>query len=304
MASKRPEEVFFEGLAEVTKVPLDEISTEKTAQQALRPVSRSNLFSHPETHPFVLDVALLKAFKLEWFEWEQETLFSEIEQTFNTSVADINKVKILAAMTVHVTDVFWDQWEIFENVILAFNGIVPRPRYMQPPDVAALMAGVDIVNSIRKEEFSDEVGRYAAACFLNDEISYAPPPLDFCQPYLSRYRYKCTHCGNHGDAFPPFDGRCDSCSRKFEDAHPLNFRPDANAKDDPEDVEYYIVLDPVPTKRRYEEMMRTPADQIRIDETADDIEAAKLIAATDYMNFRQQQRDKQLTQIKDWMSDS
>lgn len=287
--------------ADVARAREDD-ALEKYAQRILlRPVTKSNLFSHSEAHPYVLDMALIKTFHLDWFSWDADTLFTEIEKTFRTSIAEVNRLKILVAATLHVSDVFWDRWEVFEKAVLALNGIIPSVTYMQPPDVATLMTAVDIANSIRKKEFSEEVSRYVAACFLNDHISYAPKPLDFAAKYLRSPRYECGECGKEGSALPPFDGHCDSCSRKFEDEHAFNFKPHPDAKDDPTKVRYFDALDPGPTKERFEELVKLPADQVKIDETADDIEAAKLINATDYMNFRQHQRDTQFSQIKSWM---
>lgn len=279
----------------------DEQAVDKTSQLLFRQVTKSNLFSHPEAHPYVLDLALIKTFGLEWFTWEQETLFEEIKQTFNTSIADINRVKIMATMTLHVVDSAWEQWEVFENTIHALNGDIAHPGYVQPCDVPFLMAGVDIINDIRKEDFSDEVGRYVAACFLHDEISYAPPPLDFAQPFLSQPRYACQHCGNHGDALPPFDGRCDSCAAKFEDEHPFNFKAAEWAKDDPEEVSYFLKYDFRDTQKRFEEWLDKPASEIVVNEVAEDIEAAKLLTAVDYMGLRRKQKNQQLTDLKDWL---
>ena len=304
---KRADEAFFEGLAgklpealEPTEEEVSDIMREKTAQQALRPVTKNNLFSHPEAHAFVLDLALLKTFQLEWLQWDPDTVFEEIQKTFNTSIADVNKVKIMATMTMHVTDVFWDKWEVFENGILAVNGIIHRNNLIQPPDIPLLMAGIDIANSVRKEDFDEEVARYSAACFMNDEVSYAPPPLDFCQRYLSNRRFRCGECGKEGSARPPFNGHCTSCSRQSED-HPFNFKPAEDSKDDPKKLEYFDVLDPEPTKKRFDELIKMPIEDVRIREVAEDIEAAKLIAAVDYMMFRRSQRDRQLAEIKDWM---
>jgi len=215
----------------------------------------------------------------------------------------------MATMTLHVIDVFWEKWEIVEKTILALSGIIPRVGVIQPPDISMLVVGVDIANTVRKEEFGEEVSRYTAACFLHDNVSYAPDPLDFCQLYLSQPRYKCLECGKEGSALPPFNSHCDSCSRKFED-HPFNFKPAEDSKDDPERVEYSMVLDPAPTKTRFEELIKVDPSDLRIQEVAEDIEAAiaedieaaKLISATDYMRFRQKQRDRQLSEIKDWMT--
>lgn len=282
--------------------PVVEEPTDKTNQLIFRQVTKSNLFSHPEAHPYVLDLSLIKTFNLDWFSWEPETVFQEIQSTFNTSIADVNKNKIMATMTLHVIDTAWDHWEVFEGTIQALNGVIPNPRYMNPCDIPFLLAGVDIINELRQEEFSDEVGRYIAACFLNEEVSYAPPPLDFAQPYLSQLRYKCDHCGKHGNALPPFNGHCDSCSAKFQDEHPFNFKNADWAKDDNKDVHYYVGLDFQPTKTRFDELVGMSADRISIQQDVpEDIEAAKLISAHDYMELRRKQKTQQLTDLKDWL---
>lgn len=279
-----------------------EQSVDKTSQLVFRTVTKSNLFSHPEAHPYVLDLALIRTFGTEWFQWEQETIFEEIKKTFNTSIADINRVKILATMTLHVTDVAWEHWEIFEKTIHALNGSIGHPDFMQPCDVPYLMAGVDIINDIRKETFSDEVGRYVAACFMSDEIGAAPPPLDFAQPFLSEPRYHCRHCGKRGSALPPFDGRCDSCSGKFQDDHPFNFKGDEDAKDNPDELSYSLVIEFKDTLHQYEEWKHDPASSIKIDEDRPEtVEAAKLINAYDYLKLRQKQKNQQLTDLKDWL---
>lgn len=310
MIDKTLEDKFYEGLlglklkkeAEVLPKPqIEQTNLETENKLVLRSVTKSNLFSHTETHPYVLDLALIKTFNLEWFEWEPETLFQEIKTTFNSSIADVNRVKIMTTMTLHVIDTAWEHWEIFESAIQALNGVIPNPTYMNPCDVAFLMAGVDIINDIRKEDFSDEVGRYVAACFLNDEISYAPPPLEFSQPFISRPRYHCEHCGKHGDALPPFNGRCDSCSEKFQDEHPFNFKGADKAKDDKNDIKYYMELDFQATKKRFDELIKLPTDKLSIQETPEDIESAKLISAYDYMELRRKQKNRQLTDLKDWL---
>lgn len=311
MLAKTPEDLFYEGLlglklrkeAEAVpsvKEPAPE-SEDKTQQLIFRQVSKSNLFSHPEAHPYVLDLALIKTFNLEWFEWEPDTVFQEIKTTFNTSIADINRVKIMATMTLHIIDTAWEHWEVFESTIQALNGVIPNPSYMNPCDVPFLMAGVDIINDIRKEEFNDEIGRYVAACFMNEEVSYAPPPLDFSQPYLSQLRYRCAHCGKHGSALPPFNGHCDSCSAKFQHEHPFNFKSANWAKDDTGDIHYYMELDFQDTKKRFDELVGLPANKISIQETPTDIETAKLISAHDYMELRRKQKNQQLTDLKTWL---
>ena len=125
--------------------------------------------------------------------------------------------------------------------------------------------------------------------------------MNFAWSHLRRNKLKNRgECGKEGSALPPFNGHCDSCSRKFED-HPFNFKPAEDSKDDPSKLEYFTILNPESVKNRFEELVNLPANEMKISEVPDDIESAKLIAAVDYMEFRRSQRDRQLFEIKDWM---
>ncbi len=276
---------------------------------APKAVTQRNLFSHPDVHPVVLDLVLLAHFQLEWFSWLPETLFKEIELTFKTSIAEVNRLKIMAVQNLHVTDMFWETWEMFEKTLNSLNGIIPRLDVMQPPDLSSLLAGIDTANAIREEKFSDQVGRYVAACVLSEEVSYAPPPIEFAQPFISQPYYICKDCGKKGSALPPvFDGLCDSCTHKFNQEHAFSLRPDPElvAKGFGRNITLHQVHDPGPTKRRFEELNPLSGDSLKnaIKETAVDIEAAKLIIATDFQKFRMQQLQEQITSLGSWLGAS
>jgi hypothetical protein len=150
--SKRLDEAFYEGLKETKQkiaAPVDTsapvgavLDTSGVFAPLPKPVTPRNLFSHPDTHPVVLDLALLKRFQMDWFPWLADTLFYEIEREFKTPIAEVNRLKLMAAKTLHVVDAYWDNWEVFEKVTSGLNGIVPRMDVMQPPDLAALYSGV------------------------------------------------------------------------------------------------------------------------------------------------------------------
>jgi len=251
-----------------------------------------------------LDLVLLKNFELEWLTWLPDTLFHEIELTFTTSIAEVNKLKILAAQTLHVTDVFWEKWEIFEKTIWALNGLVPRVDVMQPPDLPILMAGVDMANSIRQETYGDEVARYCAAVFLYENVFYAPEPLHFCQEFITQPYYHCHDCGKRASALPPFFGACTACLHVFDSAHPFSFKPDPELKPGTgRNISIEQTFDPDSVKKRFEVFDALPADKLQsvITETADDIQAAKLITAVDFMKHRSQQLAEQLTSLRSWL---
>lgn len=305
--TQRPEDIFAEGLMEkkAEVPPPSPESTPVPQPPAPKSLTSKSVFSHPEAHPLALDVVLLKHFELEWLTWLPDTLFHEIELTFNTSVAEVNKLKILAAQTLHVTDASWEQWEIFEKTIWALNGMIPRIDIIQPPDLPMLFNGVETINSIRQETFGEQVSRYCAAVFLSEHVHYAPEPMAFCQKYVTQPTYKCKDCDQVGSALPPFEGVCWSCGQHFDQEHPFKFEPSPEAQrlGHGRNLEMGVTFDPEPTKKRFEELDAMPAAQVvgAIKETSEDLQAAKLITAVDFMKYRSQQLAEQLTSLRSWL---
>jgi hypothetical protein len=304
--TKRPDEIFFENLVgtKESQEKLAVAAIEATAPSP-RPLSSKSIFSHPDAHPVVLDLALLKHFQLEWFTWLPETLFSEIEKTFKTSIADVNRLKIMAAKTLHVVDSFWDHWEIFEKAIQALNGMPPQLDVMQPPDLPLLLAGVDMANSLRKEEYHEQVARYCAAVFLYENVHYAPEPLEFCQPFITQPTYHCKDCGKTASALQPFDGLCSSCAGHFNKPLTLDFKPDKERLDKGfgRNITLGVTYDPAPVKARFEAFDKMDPQRLSAMtwESPEDIQAAKLITAVDFKNFRAQQLKDQLGSLRGWL---
>lgn len=301
------EEQFFEHLFGPQLPPQQMVKpVEKVAgEQPARLVTPKNLFSNPDTNPVVLDFALLRQFKLEWIGWLPDTLFSEIEREFKTSIADVNRIKIQATQTLHAVDTFWTDWEIFEKTAHALNGQIPLVDHIQPLELPQLFVGVDIANNIRKETFNDEVARYCAATFLHEHVIYALEPLDFCQEYITQPVYHCADCDKTASALPPWDGYCESCCGHYRTETPLNFKadPELVEKGFGKNLKIQPTYDPEPVKKRYEELskLQQPELSAAIHEVPDDIEAAKLIIAHDYMSFHRQQLSEQLKALKLWL---
>jgi hypothetical protein len=278
---------------------------EKVAEEpAIRPITAKNLFSNPDTHPVVLDFALLKQFKLDWLTWLPDTLFHEIEQTFKTSIADINRTKIQATQTLHVVDSFWEEWEIFEKTLAALTGVVPLVEVMQPPTLDQLYTGIDIAHSVREETFSEEVARYIAAIFLHEDVHYAAPPLEFCQPFISQPVYACGHCNKKASALPPWDGLCESCGGHYDQEHSLTFKadPEKAAKGWGQDVTVSNTYEFESVKKRFEALnsLPNPSEHLNLD-SADDVQAGRLIVAIDHMNHVRRQMKEQLSALKPWL---
>lgn len=152
-----------------------------------------NLFQHPDAHPYVLDLALLKRYGPEWMEWERETLELRIPQDFPTSsVSDLNMQKLNAMVTIHYTDTFWTSWEVFLPCAMALNGLFPDFTVMQIPNVAQCLIAADIAKRVREDVlWSDEMKAYFDVVHRFDGIFCSIDPLAFVKVDSEDYPVDC-----------------------------------------------------------------------------------------------------------------
>ena len=177
--------------------PTEELETvgkyEEQPESKVSPVpvniTIGNLFRHPDAHPIVLDLCLLRKYGADWYGWEPETLELRIPQDFKTSeVSDLVMSKIQAVKTLHLVDTFWQQWEVFGWCAMPFNGVFPDFHVMQVPSVAQCMVAVEIANQIRVDvPWSTEVAAYLEAVHRHDGIFVPQPPLDFVHVDVEGY---------------------------------------------------------------------------------------------------------------------
>lgn len=141
-------------------------------------VTSKTLFSHPDSHPVVLDLALLYKYGAEWLEWEPETLRYYTSDDLGP-MSDLNFSKVMACKTLHMIDAFWQRWEVFVWCTMPFNSVFPDFNVMQVPTVAQCAVAVDIATRIREEPWSEEMKEYLTQVFLHDGVLVSLPPLDF-----------------------------------------------------------------------------------------------------------------------------
>jgi len=251
------------------------------------------LFTNPEAHPLILYLACEKILEPDWKTWITDTTVSEIKRITGADITDSNLNKLQAAKTLYISDTFWDEWEIFKNCVLALDGMPLATQNIHAPDTARLMNAVEIANLVRKQEFDEEVARFVAACLLFDDIHYAPPPLDFCQIYISQPMYECKDCGKKASALPPFDGQCESCSKTYEGPKALNFKPKTEGG---HKITYSLTYDPAPVKKRFEELLKEKEPFIH--EVPEDIQCAKLLIAHDYSLLKVDEFHNQMKELK------
>lgn len=153
---------------------------EKTAAEPT-PLPHINLFQHPDSHPAVLDILLLRKYGPEWMLWEPETLQMRIPQDFKTSeVSDLNLNKLQAMNTLHSINAPWIRWEVFVWCAMPLNGLFPDFEVMQVPNAAQCLIAIDIFNKVRQDvAWSDELKDYLGVVWRHEGMFCPIEPATF-----------------------------------------------------------------------------------------------------------------------------
>lgn len=161
---------------------------EETAQgtaskEAPSKVTVSNIFQHPDTHPFALDMLLHKKYGVEYLLWEGETLELRIPIDFHSPrISDLNIAKIQAMRTLHLTDAFWERWEVFNWCTMPLNSLHTDFEVLQVPTAIQCLIACDIAHKVRKHvDWSSEVKTFISTVFLHDGLLYPLAPCDFVE---------------------------------------------------------------------------------------------------------------------------
>lgn len=303
-----PEQDLFDRLMGSTlqTAPLEGSPVEeeiiRTDPDAGTPVGIRNLFTHHDSHPVVLDYALLKAFGVEWYGWDVATIWQEIQRLFQSQISEHARAKINCVKTLHISPLPWTKWQVFEKIVQGLNNNIPKWDHMQAPTLEQLYAAVDMLDHIRRVEFDNEVKLYMAAAVLHEEVMFVPPPLDFIQLEVSQPKYHCTDCGNEDSALF-HDGYCDTCTQKFSPEQGLSMKPVqelVNAGRG-KNLKLIVTYDHRPVQKRWEEVKDKPIKGLNLEENEIDVQVMRLLVSRDFMNLRRRQLADQLTALKGWL---
>ncbi|MAP23575.1 MAG: hypothetical protein CL582_21820 [Alteromonadaceae bacterium] len=152
------------------------------------PITPRQAFTNRETHPLILNLLLLKEFGLEYLGWEPETCWIEIGRSWNTTISEINRNKIQAIRTCHVSDSPYEKWETFEKVAMGFVGLTPKFDLIQKATPHRAALALDVMGQVReKQPISDEIYKYVAAVMMDSGIVYGPGPMEPSNKYLTKF---------------------------------------------------------------------------------------------------------------------
>lgn len=142
-------------------------------------MSPVEFLTKPETHALGLHILLLRAMGIEYLGWESSTVWSECKRLFGAKPSLLNRGKIQACRTIHITDTVFTDWFVFEKTIMALNGLPVQFHLMQKASTGLLAHGVWALLKLRVETFSSDVEKYVTGVLLDEGFVYPPKELLF-----------------------------------------------------------------------------------------------------------------------------
>lgn len=137
-------------------------------------VSHGKLFNNPQANPLELFSVLSQRYAESWVEWESETLWYAIRKNFGP-VGELTRNKIEALKVAVKNDLAWQDWDVFEDCGLAWNGTMPVFGAFQPMTPSQTAYAVHVLRFIRADdEINFEVSAYMAAILDQNGFVFAP----------------------------------------------------------------------------------------------------------------------------------
>ena len=138
----------------------------------------------PDTGPVHLANQMNAKYGRGWLDWEPETLWETIRKDWLTYPNEESKNKLMAIKVLMASESFWNDWEVFEKICIAFNDRVPNFHVMDDLSTAELTLAVRLASKLKKRSFGSEVQAYVASEGSEDGYILLPEDLAFAQEKL------------------------------------------------------------------------------------------------------------------------
>lgn len=267
---------------EVDQPDFEKVAAELPKDATTRaPVSKTNIWRHPDAHALVLLTLVLDRYGQDGMEWEPETLRLTLARD-GLQLSQSAWTKIMAARVVLHSPSPWRQWNAFHVTCRGLAGVAPNFHYLEIPELGHLMAGADAMHVLDpRRETSDEVDKFVAAALKHDGIPYAPAPIDFAQHELEEPELDCKNCGAvHRD---DCDTKCVTCGSTLLMKRPYVFAALRDATRDLVEKRRKMPLD-----RALSGLPETSAGQV----------ASRLLVATDFARRSRAAMTSQLRMLR------
>lgn len=142
-------------------------------------MNASLFLTSPMTHPLALHLLCIWKFTSEYLAWEPETIWEELHRLFGAAPSLLNKSKINACRVVHTSLSPFEDWMVFEKVVLPFGFVQPQFSVVQKPSAAVVANGVGLMQTLRAHPYSLDIEKFIAAVLLDAGFTNAPRQLSF-----------------------------------------------------------------------------------------------------------------------------
>jgi hypothetical protein len=142
------------------------------------------LWTSPQTFSSVLLTVFLDRFGMEGLQWDPNTIMLEIEEEFDVALSQAVMDKLLVAINILTSDVFYTSLPDFITFCNVMSGDTYRPDMFDPADSSEVAWGITeglLIAPPDDEEgdgpFSDEIRAYIGAMLDSEGIINAPDVL-------------------------------------------------------------------------------------------------------------------------------
>jgi len=137
----------------------------------------------------ILNILLVKEFGAQYYNWELETIWYELQQTTKLPfLSQFIKDKIGAIVALNTSEVFYNTWECFENICEAFNDQIVDFEDLTPLTTEKLVWGImeSRLNDETPNSFGLDVKAYIETVFKVTGISTCPK---YIEPFIGYKTY-------------------------------------------------------------------------------------------------------------------
>lgn len=155
-----------------------EIERDKIARNGITPTKINTVLNDEKASAIKVYDFLNKAFGLDWWEWEWETIERLLWIKYGVALEDINRDKIFSIRHLCRSDGAFSDWYEFNQIALSFSGAIADFEYLRNPSPGMTVNAVHAMNHIRPDRkgvYSNDVIKYICIILINDGI-YTPPP--------------------------------------------------------------------------------------------------------------------------------
>ena len=118
---------------------------------------------------------------------ENEVLEPETLRQLDPELTEEEVNQVLAFTALRKTRGFWEDMNVFENIVLALNGVVPNPTVMQGARPEQIWYVLEMAHEMFPDrEYAPEVLKYIEFIFNDAGIYIYPSYLPIENPYLSK----------------------------------------------------------------------------------------------------------------------